>query len=49
MAKNNHSPYFELAKEKYDAGKWNEKMLRALVVAGRITAAEFTEITGKAY
>ena len=49
MAKNNHSPYYMLVKQKWENGEWNERMLRALVVAGRITAAEFTEITGKAY
>ena len=47
--RNAHSPYFELAKSKWDAGLWNERMLRALVAAGRITAAEFTEITGIEY
>ena len=43
------STYYELAKAKWDSGAWNEKMLRALVRAGRITAAEFEEITGIAY
>lgn len=50
MAKSNqHSPFFELAKTKYEEGKWTIKMLRALVAAGKITAEEFTEITGEDY
>ena len=47
MARNEHSPYFELAKAKYDAGKWTAKMLRTLAAAGKITAAELEEIIGK--
>lgn len=47
MAKNNHSPWFAKAKEKYDAGLWNKAMLRTLVAAEKITAAEYTEITGE--
>ena len=43
------SEFFALVKEKYDSGKWSEKMLRALTAAGRITAEEFEEITGEAY
>ena len=33
-----HSPFFELAKAKYEAGLWTIKMLRTLVAAGKITA-----------
>ncbi len=40
------STYFELVKSKWDNGEWTDKMLRALVKAGRITAAEYEEITG---
>lgn len=50
MARNKqHSPFFELAKAKYEAGLWNIKMLRTLVAAGKITAEEFEEITGETY
>ena len=41
------SECFELVKEKYDAGRWSKKMLRALAASGRITAAEYEEITGE--
>lgn len=44
-----HSPYFAKAKEKYDAGAWNKAMLRVLVEKGKLTAAEYTEITGEEY
>lgn len=53
---NEHSEYYELAKSKWEEYKesgpghgWNAAMLRAIVRAGRITAAEFTEITGLNY
>lgn len=49
MAKNNHSPWYAKAKAKYEEGAWTIAMLRALVAAGKITAAEFTEITGEVY
>jgi len=49
MAKTNNSEYYDLVKRKWDNHEWNEKMLRALVKAGRITAAEFKSITGIAY
>lgn len=49
MAKPKKSAYYNLVKQKWDNGEWNEKMLRALVNASRITAEEFTEITGIAY
>ena len=39
-----HSAFYELAKEKYDSGKWTAKMLRKLVDAGKITEAEYDEI-----
>ena len=46
---NNHSPYFALAKKKYDSGAWPISTIRMMVEAGRITAEEFTEITGQEY
>lgn len=46
---NNHSPFFALAKKKYDDGVWPVSALRLLVQAGRITAEEFEEITGQVY
>ena len=49
MAKPKNSTYYDLVKSKWDNHEWNEKMLRALVKAGRITAAEFESITGIAY
>lgn len=39
-----YSPFFALTKEKYDSGKWTDKMLAALVNAGKITEAEYEEI-----
>lgn len=49
MAKPKNSTYYDLVKEKWDSGAWNEAMLRALVRAGRITEAEFESITGIVY
>lgn len=43
------STYFELVKRKWDKGEWTEKMLRALVKAGRITTMEYEQITGYPY
>lgn len=43
------SEFFTLVKAKYDGGKWNKTMLRALARAGRITAQEYLAITGEAY
>ncbi|MBR3860563.1 MAG: XkdX family protein [Oscillospiraceae bacterium] len=40
------SKRFELARSKYEAGLWNARMLLALVSVGRITRAEYEEITG---
>lgn len=36
-------------KEYYEYGFWTEKMVRDAVQKGKITAEEFTEITGKNY
>lgn len=40
------SEYFELVRGKYAAGHWNARMLRKLLELGRITQAEYEEITG---
>lgn len=41
-----HSKDFETYKRYYELGLWTEEQLRNAVGKGRITAAEFTEITG---
>lgn len=46
---NDHSPYFYKAKEKYDSGAWTKQMLRVLVERGKLTEAEYAEITGEAF
>lgn len=40
--------YYEMAKENYP-DFWNISMLRKLVKKGRLTVAEFEEITGNTY
>lgn len=49
MAKKKNSAYYQLIKTKYDKGEWTKQMLRLLVSAGRITAAEYETITGEAF
>ena len=44
-----HSPEFEHLKARWEGHRISESMLRKYVQAGRITEAEFTEITGKEY
>ena len=44
-----HSSQYYVLKERWEQGRITEVMLRRYVVAGRITAAEFKEITGKDY
>lgn len=44
-----HSAKYDLVREYYKMGLWNEKKVRDAVVKGWITAEEFTEITGKDY
>lgn len=44
-----HSKDFDKFKRYYDLGLWNETQLRNAVLKGRITNAEFKEITGKDY
>ena len=49
MANTTHSPQFEHLKERYEQGRISISMLRKYVLGGRITAEEFTEITGEKY
>lgn len=44
-----HSPKFEDIKGYYDSGFWNAVMVKNAVKKKRITAEEYTEITGKEY
>ena len=44
-----HSKDFETFKRYYDLELWTEAQLRNAVLKGRITDAEFREITGKDY
>lgn len=41
-----HSAQFETLKRRWELGTITESMLRKYVKTGRITAEEFTEITG---
>lgn len=41
-----HSTQFEILKRRWEQGRISETMLRNYVKVGRITAEEFTEITG---
>lgn len=40
---------FEKAKKYYKEGRWTRRYLEALVAAGKITQAEYDEITGGPY
>ena len=40
---------FEQIKAWYEDGKWNKKRLHDAVEKGKITAAEYKEITGEDY
>lgn len=40
---------FEKIKKWYESGMWTKKMVRNAVVKGKITEAEYTEITGEEY
>ena len=44
-----HSPKFEDIKGYHDSGFWNAGMVINAVMKKRITAEEYTEITGKVY
>lgn len=46
---NEHSKQFERIKELYDTGEWSKKWVKNAVVKGKITAAEYREITGEDY
>ena len=46
---NTHSKDFEKYKSYYDNHFWNKKMLKNVVKKGKITPAEYEEITGEAY
>lgn len=41
--------FYEMAKKNYAAGLWTLTMLKRFVQLGRITAAEYTDITGEPY
>ena len=40
---------YEKIKEWYELGVWNEERVRNAVVKGKITAEQYSQITGKAY
>ncbi|HWS44182.1 MAG TPA: XkdX family protein [Pseudoflavonifractor sp.] len=40
---------FDMAKKNYYRGLWTMEMLAALVVKGKLGAAEYQTITGQAY
>lgn len=40
---------FDLIKQNFDRGLWNELMVSTAVAKGIITAKEFKDITGKTY
>ena len=40
---------FDMAKKNYDKGLWTKEMLAAIVAKGKLTAAQYEEITGEAY
>lgn len=44
-----YSPKFEDIKGYHDSGFWNAAMVKNAVKKKRITAEEYTEITGKEY
>lgn len=44
-----HSKDFEKIKRYYDNGFWTKKMVKNVVVKGKITAEEYEEITGDPY
>lgn len=49
MNANEHSPMFEKIKAWYEKHIWTKKMVRDAVKKGKITAAEYEEITGEVY
>ena len=49
MAKNTHSKDFEKYKARYERGGCTKEQLRRIVELGRLTPAEYKEITGEDY
>lgn len=49
MAETKHSKNFEKYEGYYQAGFWNMEMLKNVTKKGKLTKAEFKEITGEAY
>lgn len=45
----NHSKMFDKIKKWYDSGAWSAEWVGNAVVKGKITAAEYQEITGEPY
>lgn len=43
------SKMFDRIKELYDTGEWSKKWVKNAVVKGKITEAEYEEITGEVY
>lgn len=41
--------WFKIVKDAYDAGTYTKENVRVFVVKGKITAAQYEEITGEAY
>lgn len=39
----------EMAKKNYERGLWTVEMLAALVAKGKMTEADYNEITGETY
>ena len=44
-----HSAIFEKAVRYYEEGLWKKSYIRALTRAGKLTVAEYFEITGEEY
>ena len=49
MADTAYSKNFEKYKGYYEAGYWNMEMLKNVVKKGKLTKAEYKEITGETY
>ncbi len=44
-----HSAIFEKAVKYYVEGLWKKSYIRALTRAGKLTVAEYSEVTGEEY
>ena len=44
-----HSAIYDKAVRYYNEGLWTKAYIRALTKAGKLTLAEYTEITGEEY